>query len=720
MPRHQPGAWAFVVMVLAAWVAAVVLAPGGRVPAGEDARPALAPVGDAPVVLVGIPGLTWDLVGERTPTLAALAADGAVAALVVRGTHEVTCPADAWLTLSAGQRAGTDVAGCGDAEAEGAAGAVAEEPPTLDEVVVDGRVAPEAWDRWRAAADRRALGPELGSLARLVETAGGCVAAYGQDAVLGAAGGEGAAAVARPDGLLGLGAPVESCDVHLVSGPALEAGSSSSDLEAADAALGQLAQRLPAGSLLVVAGLGHTTERAQTTVLVEAVVGADGAATRSEVGGVLLGSASTRQVGLVQLTDLTTALVESAGATPDDALAGGRVVEVGAGSGRTAGAGDAVASARDLSAAVSGAKRLAPWVLGALAALLLPLLGVAVLLRWARLVRAVALTAMSVPVATWLAGLLPWWRSSAPGPALTGATLVAALAVAAYAGLGPWRRDPLGPPAAVAAVTMAVVGADVVGSARLGLISVLGLQPVTAGRFFGQGNVGFGLVLGALLVVCAVLLSRLPRLQAVTGVLVLGLATLVLDAAPQWGADFGGVPGTVLAVGLLTLAALGVSWRLSTVALLVVVGGLVAAAVMLADWARGPRRTHLGDFMQSVLDGEAGGIVARKMSQGVGILWTYPLSWLAVLALVGVAVVVLTRRPAWTGALWREVGVRPALLAGLVAMVVTWVLNDSGIAAVALTLAMVIGLGVVVLASAPEDRERPSARPRRQEGLTPA
>ncbi|GAA5159129.1 hypothetical protein GCM10011366_22820 [Ornithinimicrobium tianjinense] len=709
-------------MVLAAWVAAVLLAPGGRVPAPEGDRPALAPVGDAPVVLVGIPGLTWDLVGERTPTLSALAEDGAVAALVVRGAHEVTCPADAWLTLGAGQRAGTAVSGCGDAEgAEGAegVGAAAGTGPVLDDVVVDGRVAPDAWGRWRAAADRRALGPQLGSLARLVEGAGGCVAAYGPGAVLGAAGTDGAASVARPDGLVGLAALDGPCDVHLVSGPALQ-DDASSDLADADAALGRLMLGLPAGSRLVVAGLGHTAGRAETTVLVEAVVGADGAAVRDGGGG-LLGSASTRQVGLVQLTDLTTALVEAAGASPDDALAGGPVVEVadGGGTGATAGATDVVTSARDLSAAVSGAKRLAPWVLGALAALLLPLLGAAVLLRRPRLVRAVALTAMSVPVATWLAGLLPWWRSSSPGPALVVATLGAALVVAAYAGLGPWRRDPLGPPAAVAAVTMAVVGADVIGSARLGLVSVLGLQPVTAGRFFGQGNVGFGLVLGALLVVCAVLLSRLPRLQAMAGVLVLGVATLVLDAAPQWGADFGGVPGTVLAVGLLTLAALRVRWRPSTVALLVGVGGLVAAAVMVADWARGPRRTHLGDFVQSVLDGEAGGIVVRKLSQGVGILVTYPLSWLAVLALVGMAAVVLTRRPGWTGPLWREAGVRPALLAGLVAMVLTWVLNDSGIAAVALTLAMLIGLGVFVLAAAPEDRGR-SGAPRPSQSRPPA
>ena len=75
--------------------------------------------------------------------------------------------------------------------------------------------------------------------------------------------------------------------------------------------------------------------------------------------------------------------------------------------------------------------------------------------------------------------------------------------VAGVAWAGPWRRHRIGPSAVVAAITMVVLGADVLVSSRLGLVSVLGLQPVTAGRFYGQGNVGFGVMLGCLLVVCA-------------------------------------------------------------------------------------------------------------------------------------------------------------------------------------------------------------------------
>lgn len=696
MTGQRWGAWALVASVLAFWL--VGLVAGERPLSSPADRPAaLHAVGDAPVVLVGVPGLTWDLVDPATtPTLHRLASEGASAALVVRGTHEVTCAADAWLTLGAGQRAATDVIGCGDtgfAEevTDPAAGVSAF--PRLGDIVTEGGVDPAAWHRWQEAAERRALGPELGSLNRVLGAEDECVVGYGPGAVLAAAGPDGTVTEAAlgpllPDDL------VPGCAVHLMSTPAVggQAGQLGRDPEArriailteVDLGVGRLMERLPDGSRLVVAGMGHTSGRAEATVLVSTLVGAPAEPQA-------LGSESTRQSGLVQLTDLTAGLVEAVGATPDDRLAGGRPLLVQEPR--------PVPHARDLATGVSEAKRLAPWALGALAVVVLPALALAVALGRRRAVAVVASVAMAVPVATLLAGLVPWWRAERTALALVAAILGVATVLAVVAWAGRWRRDPLGPPAWVAAVTLTVLGLDVLHGSRLGLVSVLGLQPVTAGRFYGQGNVGFGIMLGAFLVVSAVLVSRLPPRESAVAVLVLGTATVLLNAAPQAGADFGGVPGTVLATGLLVLSALGLRWRPGSLLLLALAGAVVAAAGMVADWVRGPdRRTHLGNFVQSVLDGEAGGIVARKLDQSLGILVSYPLSWLAVLALVLVTVAAATRRPGWTAPLWREPGVRPAYLAGAVAMVVTWALNDSGIAAVALTLALLIGLAIGLLA----------------------
>jgi hypothetical protein len=60
-----------------------------------------------PVVLVGIPGLRWsDVSAAGTPALWRLASAGSVGNLVVHATSSLTCPADGWLTLNAGARAG--------------------------------------------------------------------------------------------------------------------------------------------------------------------------------------------------------------------------------------------------------------------------------------------------------------------------------------------------------------------------------------------------------------------------------------------------------------------------------------------------------------------------------------------------------------------------------------------------------------------------------------
>src|SRR5690606_11726355 len=126
-------------------------------------------------------------------------------------------------------------------------------------------------------------------------------------------------------------------------------------------------------------------------------------------------------------------------------------------------------------------------------------------------------------------------------------------------------------------------------------------------------------------------------------------------------------------------------------------GLVVAAVVMTLDWLRGPeRRTHLGEFVQRVLDGEALGVVTRKLDQSLGILVSYPLSWLAVVALVLVAAVVV-RRPGWSEPLWRHPGLHPAAVAGLVAVALAWALNDSGIAVVALALTVLVAAALHVL-----------------------
>lgn len=682
--RQRRAAWLLLVLTLAGLVAAA----GWQVVREDPAR-ALDPApGD--VVVVGVPGLTWDLIGTGTPELLDLAAGGS-GTLVVRGVDRVTCPAQGWLTLGAGQRAGSGLAGhC-----------------TRPEVGPDGT--PVSWASWRAAAAGQSLPAELGTLATTVRSGGGCVAAYGPLAALAATDADGEVAAYRPGGLHQLAADADpadpvldaDCRLHLVDAPAVIENDRSQTLTATDAALGELRSTLPRDATLVVAGLADTNARAELHAV---IVSPPAAGTTGDPA--LLTSPSTRQPGLVQTTDLTATLLSLLELPVPDAVAGSPIRLI---------PGEPTHN-RDLSDAGTQSTRLLPWTLGLLALLVVPPLLLLLLLRHRRRAGAgpavLGTVAMALPAASFLAGLLPWWRAGQPWFGLLGATFAAMLLLLTIAWGGPWRCDPRGPAAVVAALTVLVIGTDVILGGPLGLIAFLGVQPIEAGRFYGMGNVAFGAISAAALVLAGCLASWLGgrSRQAVAAVLAVGLTVAAVDGAPAWGADFGGVPALLVATGVLALPVAGGRLSAARLALLVAAAVVVGGIVMVLDWLRPEEsRSHLGEFVQAVLDGAALQIVTRKLDQSLGILLAYLASWLAVLVLA-LVVVAVARPESALGRplrpLWTLPHLRPTAWALIACWVLGWVLNDSGIALVAMGLTVALGAGLSIVVRAHPDRVR--------------
>lgn len=668
-----------------AWVLLSLTLGGLLVAAGWRAvepPPALEPLmaSAGPVVVVGIPGLTYDEISsQRTPTLADLSHRGS-AALVVRGVDRVTCPAQGWLTLGAGQRAGAD----------------AQESCQLPDVDASGT--PADFARWQAAAARQPIEARPGALATTVQASGDCVAAYGPFAALGAADETGRVTTYQPVGLTELSGLDPTCGVHLVSADAVMEGDRSETLLATDEALGRLRADLPDDATLIVAGLADTADRAQLhAVLVDSP---------TITGPALLGSSTTRQSGMVATTDLTATVLSLAGADVPDVVAGAPI-------GFTV-ADSAVEQTHDIARAGTWASYLVPWVAVGLAPWVLVLLGLGLLLRRrhdpaTRQVAAVAVAVagtatMAVPAAAFLAGLLPWWRAGQPFLGLYAVMLGLIAVLVALAWVGPWRRDPRGPVAVLGAITVLVLGVDVILGGPLGLVSWLGVQPREAGRFYGMGNIAFGAISAGGLVLAGCLASwLLPRRSAgVVAVVLVGVAVAVVDGSPAWGADFGGVPAMVVATGVLALAVAGVGLSPLRLVVLLVASLVLAAIVMLLDWLRPVEsRSHLGDFVQATLDGEAWAIVTRKLDQSLSIFVDYPASWLAVafVAVVIWAVAAPTSVAGWPVAgLWRVPLARATAYALIACWVLGWALNDSGIALVGMGLAVAIGAGVAVLA----------------------
>ena len=607
-------------------------------------------VQDGPLVVVGMPTLTWaEVESGRMPVLHQLAAHGAVGAQATRTPAGRSCSPRAWIILAAGTP--TDVGpSCG------------RRAPTA---AVDGSAAFPAWGRWRAVALRRSPATDLGAPVSILQAAGQCVTAVGRNAALGAANRSGVVDqyVAEPADLAGLACPVTLVDLGRPD----------------DAALGRLLTLLPPRSTVIVSGMANDGTPATFVPVIASGHG---------VPHGMLTSLSTRQPGVVQTADLAALLVQRTGSSP--LLGEGRPLVVRP----VSGTGAPLRQVTELVHALDTEQPFVPTFF------VLFLVGSAVALGAAALVRSVRSTASSptllalfvamvaaTPVAALLVGLIPWWRSSHPEAALAASVLGLAGLLALAAVRGPWRRARAGPALFLAVSTFFVIAQDVSHGSRLQFISLMGLQPVYGGRYYGQGNVMYAVFATTAIVIAAVVADTLIRARqrrsAVAVVVLIGLVALLVDGSPSWGADGGGPLAMAPAFGYLAVKAAGerMTWRraaTTAAASVALVGGFA-----LFDYV-GPTayRTHLGDFVDGVLSHDQWRGLGVVVSENWTMLTSTPLTLLVpVLLLVVIALTVGPRR--WFGGVVRPV-VQPVpfLVHGLRAVALCWVIafavNDSG------------------------------------------
>ncbi len=187
---------------------------------------------------------------------------------------------------------------------------------------------------------------------------------------------------------------------------------------------------------------------------------------------------------------------------------------------------------------------------------------------------------------------------------------------------------------------------DAAAGAPLAFNNPLGMNAVVAGRFYGVSNTAFALVAGALVVVIAGVWEVLGggRRSALLVTALLGGAALLVDGAPQLGADVGGALTLVPTLAFLAagLAGLRLSWRrwlAIGAATILVVGGFA-----VVDLLRPGGPTHLGRFARQVADGSAAGVLGRKAYALVGPFVTKP-----VMAAALACAVVIVAAALWWG-----------------------------------------------------------------------
>ncbi|GAA2299100.1 hypothetical protein GCM10010149_54970 [Nonomuraea roseoviolacea subsp. roseoviolacea] len=344
--------------------------------------------------------------------------------------------------------------------------------------------------------------------------------------------------------------------------------------------------------------------------------------------------------------------------------------------------------------------------------------------RLLSVVQVVAVVSGAIAVSTFLAQLVPWWSLPMPMAGVIGTILGIAVLISGVALGGPWRTHVLGPLTVVAAVTSVALLADVMTGSTLQVNAVTGYEPVTGGRFYGFSNIAFavyatGTILGLAGIAHWLLGRGAPRIMALLVCAAYGGLAVFADGWPAWGADFGGVPAFVigLAVFLIMLA----GRRVSIVKLFLVAfaGAVLIGAIAFFDWLRpATQRTHLGNFVQQIIDGQALTVVGRKFGAMIGVtVGNWSLTLLSVVALAFLFLV-LDRPSRWgASALGQAYALAPPLRAGLFGALtcafIGFLINDSGIAipAMALTMAVPLALAASVRAlqlSRPTTPEWPS------------
>lgn len=692
---------------------------------------ALAETETSPVVLVGVPGLLWeDVTPERTPTLWALAGDGAVGNVSIRTATSRTCPVDGWLSVSAGQRASAERARFTTCESA---------PEPLSDG--SGAVVPGHSDLVAANRDSPFAAP-VGLLGQTVRDHGGSTLAAGPGAALGAADASGrvdhyleSAREVTPERLDGVSLAVVDLPqlAHLYPAPVtMEDGreemrpedvseeARAEALESLDSRLTALTSALPTGASLMVVGVSMDAGPSRLTAAVTGHMTEHGPAGPSAY----LVSESTRRPGLVALTDTTETVLQALGMRPEEPT-GGRVWRL---SERPATTETSLERLVDFNTAAVVVGAAIPGFFSGLVALQLLIYAAAAyaLHRYSdgqrgkralvlSLTRTVALAGAAFPVASYLANLVPWWSAPLPSLALLLSVLVVDALVVTAAMAGPWRHSALGPMTVVAGATTLVLFLDLCSGAHLQMNSPTGYSPIVGGRFHGIGNIAFAtFATGMLMAVAGIahtLIVRGRRRAAVATALAIGVASVLVIGWPGLGTDFGGVVALIPGLAVTSMMIAGVR---VTVPRLAIAGITAVMVITLLSWVDHQRpaaeRSHFGVFADQVLHGEAGTVLARKLGAMLGTLGNWQLTLLSAGALVFLFVV-LNRPTKWRiGALQRAYEYAPTLRAGLTGSLVTalvgFAANDSGVAipALALTVAVPLTLSVCVWALQQRDQ----------------
>lgn len=689
---------------------------------------------DGKVLIITAPRLTWSVVDEvRPPNLMSLLDRSAVASTTVRTAGSVTRPADAYLTIGAGNRMA--------ASPLFLAGQVLERTETLTE-----QDPTEEYERNTGIEATKPMvslnkpridrfnkqtyffGAEAGSLATALNDDGRSIAvlgnadrsmlnSYERHVGLAAMGTDG-----QIDGGM-VGPELLRFNAEFPYGIEIDADvhdrvfdrawgindvviAELSDLERAEAsritsteeqADQQYEDALMASDALVGQMLSHVDWSTDTVILVAPTAPLEQLeltvfAIAGE--GIERGwaeSSTTRRARFVSLTDIAPTVLAKFDVPTPDSMGDTRIsasaddVEIGEQMDRLA---------ADSSRAVLRDRTFGPisvvFVVALVLTIALAMLCLARVPRLNPVIRWMTLFELSFLSTTYLLGMFHFTEITPLVVGLIGGTV-------GFAVLASFLRriDRAMPAFALVGLLWLVLAVDIATGGHLQLNTTFGYSPIVAGRFAGFGNQAYSMIA----ISCVLLAAGFADRRAVDAkgrattatvaiIAVWTFITLVLDGHPAMGSDVGGVLAIVPSAGVLLLLLRKIKISPKLIVLMAVATVAVLALFAGLDLSRPPEsRTHLGRFVEDLFNGQAGQIIQRKVNANIRVL-TSVWSWVIPAALVYFCY--LTWRPNQTfrKLIERYPNYRAFGISALTLGFLSMALNDSGVSLPAIMVAI--------------------------------
>jgi hypothetical protein len=406
----------------------------------------------------------------------------------------------------------------------------------------------------------------------------------------------------------------------------------------------------------------------------------------------LLSSGTTRRAGFIQTVDLAPSILSLVGADTPSSMEG-TVMERASSGGDFEQRRDFLVQS-DLGAEFRDATLGAASVVFVLAQLALWGLALWTLTRPGRRLRTMSevatLSVLTYLPVTYLAGLMDFHRYGSA--AWWAFVLVTSFALAAVI-QAVTRRYLVDPLIATLGFIVAFLTVDIAVGGPLQFNTVFGYTPTVAGRFNGIGNPAFSMLAAAGIILAALIAHRIGGRRGIWAAVALLAWCVVLDGAPNLGADVGGALALVPSAGVTAMLLLGWRIRLRTAVI-----GLTATVVVVLgfgflDLSRPPaQRTHLGRLLADVGDNGFGAfqtVVLRKLNANLSVLTSS--IWTLMLPLVFAFVAFLFWWAPWRlRTISERVPQERAAVGGLItAMVLGFALNDSGISVPGMMLGVV-------------------------------